>query len=68
MKLIIDAMGGDNAPQTPVEASAKAVNEMDIDIVLVGKKDLIESELSLYTYDKSRISVVHCEDVISNYD
>lgn len=68
MKLIVDAMGGDNAPQAPVEASVKAVNELGVEIVLVGKTDALEAELLKYTYDKSRISIAHCEDVISNYD
>lgn len=68
MKLIIDAMGGDNAPKAPVEAAVRAVNELDIDIILVGNTEVLEPELSAYSYDKSKISVVHCEDVISNYD
>ncbi|MCH5185973.1 MAG: phosphate--acyl-ACP acyltransferase, partial [Oscillospiraceae bacterium] len=68
MKLIIDAMGGDNAPQVQTAAGVKAVNELGIDIVLVGKTDVLEKELELYSYDKSKISIAHCEDVISNYD
>ena len=32
MKIIIDAMGGDNAPQAPVEAAVKAVETLDVDI------------------------------------
>lgn len=39
MKIIVDAMGGDNAPMAPVEASVRAVKELDVEIVLVGKKD-----------------------------
>ena len=38
MKIIVDAMGGDNAPMAPVEASVRAVKELDVEIVLVGKK------------------------------
>lgn len=68
MKLIIDAMGGDNAPHVPVEASVRAVNELDIDIILAGNSKVLEPELAEYSYDRSKISIVHCEDVISNYD
>jgi len=68
MKIIIDAMGGDHAPQAPVEAAAKAVDELDIDIVLVGKKDVLKKELSKYKYNKNKITIKHCEDVVSNYD
>ena len=34
MKIIVDAMGGDNAPMAPVEASVRAVKELDVEIVL----------------------------------
>ena len=38
MRIIVDAMGGDNAPDVPVNTSVKAVNDKkNIDIVLVGK-------------------------------
>lgn len=40
MKIIVDAMGGDNAPMAPVEAAVRAVKELDVEIVLVGKKRL----------------------------
>ena len=39
MKIIVDAMGGDNAPMAPVEAAVRAVKELDVEIVLVGKKE-----------------------------
>ena len=50
MKIIVDAMGGDHAPQAPVEASVRAVNELGINIVLVGDTPVIEKELSKYDY------------------
>ena len=30
MKIIVDAMGGDNAPMAPVEAAVRAVKELDV--------------------------------------
>ena len=48
VKIVVDAMGGDNAPQVPVEASVKAVNSKDINIILTGKKELLEAELAKY--------------------
>ncbi len=33
MKILIDVMGGDNAPQVPVEAAVKAANELDVHMV-----------------------------------
>lgn len=68
MKIIIDAMGGDHAPQAPVEAAARAVNELGIDIVLVGDTHVIEKELSKYKYAKDRITIAHAPEVISNHE
>ena len=68
MKIIIDAMGGDNAPQAPVEAAARAVSGLGVEIVLVGKKDIVEGELAKHTYDNSKISVVNADEVITNHE
>ena len=45
MKIVIDAMGGDNAPQATVEGAVQAINEYGIDIILTGDKEQIEKEL-----------------------
>lgn len=68
MKIIIDAMGGDHAPQAPVEAAARAVDELGIDIVLVGDTPVIEKELANYKYTKERITIAHAPEVISNHE
>ena len=46
MKIIIDAMGGDNAPQAPVKAAVQAVKELDVEIILVGQTQVLKKELS----------------------
>ncbi len=68
MKIIIDAMGGDHAPQVPVEASVKAVKELGVDVVLVGKEEVIKEELSKYEYPQSKVEIVHADEVITNYE
>lgn len=68
MKILIDVMGGDNAPQAPIGAAVKAANELDVHMVLVGDTEIIEKELKNYKYPKENISIVHAPDVISNYD
>ena len=68
MKIIIDAMGGDNAPQAPVEAAIKAVDDFGIEIVLVGKTHIIEKELSKHKYNKEKISIRNAEEIITNYE
>ena len=37
MKIIIDAMGGDNAPQAFLDGGFRAAKELGVEIVLVGK-------------------------------
>lgn len=68
MKIIVDAMGGDNAPMAPVEASVRAVKELDVEIVLVGKKEIVEKELSAYDYPNDKISIANADEVITNHE
>ena len=49
-KIIVDAMGGDNAPVETVKGAIEAVNERkDIVVCLVGQEDVIKKELEKYT-------------------
>ena len=41
MKIIVDAMGGDNAPQAIVQGAVDAQKEFGVDIVLVGREDAV---------------------------
>ena len=41
MKIIVDAMGGDNAPQAPVMGAIQANKEYGVDITLVGRGEAI---------------------------
>ncbi|MCH5211253.1 MAG: phosphate acyltransferase PlsX [Oscillospiraceae bacterium] len=68
MKIIVDAMGGDHAPEAPVKAAVKAADELGVEIILVGKTDDVEKELSQYSYNKDRISIVHADEVITNHE
>lgn len=68
MKIIVDAMGGDNAPGAPVEAAIKACRDFDVEIVLVGKEEVVKDELKKYGNTDKRIAVVNADDVITNYE
>ena len=68
MKLVIDAMGGDNAPVAPIGGAVRAVNELGIEVVLTGDEDTIKNELKKYTYDENRISILHTDEIITNED
>ena len=65
IKIAIDAMGGDHGLPVTVPASLDALKKFsDIHIILVGKEDLVNAELSKHQYDDSRISVQHAEQVV----
>ena len=67
MRIIVDAMGGDNAPDVPVKTSVKAINNKEnIDIVLVGKKEVIEEKLAGLKYDESRLEIIDARGIITN--
>ena len=65
VRVVVDAMGGDNAPGEIVKGAVQAVQaEKDIKVFLVGRQDAVNAELAKYTYDKEKIEVVHAEEVI----
>ena len=69
LKIIVDAMGGDNAPAEIVKGALDAVKERsDFKLVLTGDEDLVNRELDKYTFDASRVEVVACTQVITNDD
>ncbi len=68
MKIIIDAMGGDNAPHEILKGAAAAKSEYGIDIIAVGHTKKIQDAASEHNIDISGIEIVHAEDEISMCD
>ncbi len=66
VRVVVDAMGGDNAPAEPIKGAVEAVRERkDIRVILVGQQNVIEKELAAYSdYPKERIEIVHASEVI----
>ena len=61
----LDAMGGDNAPKEMIKGAVQALEKTDaVQVLLVGKEDVIRAELAQYTYDKARLEVVNATEVI----
>jgi len=64
-KIVVDAMGGDFAPKQQVAGSVLALNnDKDLSIILVGDEPQITAELAQYTYDKTRLEIVHTTETI----
>ena len=68
MRIILDGMGGDNAPLEIVKGAVEASSKIDHQIVIVGRENEINAELAKYNYDESKIQVVHTSEVIENED
>lgn len=67
MRIALDAMGTDSAPFNEIEGAVTALRrvERDWNILLVGDRERIESELSKHSdFPRNRISVVHAPDRI----
>lgn len=65
VKVVVDAMGGDNAPAEIVKGAVEAVNSReDIFVYLTGKREAVENELQKYTFPKDRIQAVNADEVI----
>ena len=58
VKVVVDAMGGDNAPVEPVKAAVEAVKEkQNIQVILTGQEDVIQAELQKYPdYPKGKMA------------
>lgn len=52
MKIAVDAMGGDFAPQQVVEGAFLASKRYGVRVVLVGDEDQVSKELSKYPTSK----------------
>jgi len=68
MKIALDAMGGDNAPAIEVEGAVLAAKEFGVEIILVGDKTRIETELEKHKIKNLPISIVHASQVIGMHE
>lgn len=65
MKIIVDAMGGDNAPDEIIKGAVDAASEVDATIVLVGNGKIIKNCLEQLP-KRDNIKVQHASEVITN--
>ena len=57
MKILLDAMGGDKAPDANIKGAVKAINSIEAEVVLIGKEEVIKSKIKeFYGKDISEIS------------
>ena len=66
MKIGIDIMGGDYAPDATIEGAVMALSELgdDIQVALIGREDVISKKLNELGVDKSKFDIIHASEVI----
>jgi len=64
IRIALDAMGGDYAPQEIVKGALLASEDSEIEVVLVGQEDILMKELERCGYSGSAISIAHASEVI----
>jgi glycerol-3-phosphate acyltransferase PlsX len=68
MKIVIDAMGADDAPGVEVEGAIQAIQEFDYDLILVGDQAKIEAELAKHNFKSDKLVIVHASEVIEMHE
>ena len=65
VRIAIDCMGGDNAPEAPVVGALDALAaSSEIEVILVGREEEIQKALAGKKYDAGRLSIRNASEVI----
>ena len=73
MRIILDAMGGDNAPDANIKGAVNAINKVKAEVILVGKEEIIRSKIKAY-FGKdveeisNRLKIVNATETIEMED
>jgi len=65
MRIVLDAIGGDRAPEQTVAGAVEAARELDVEVVLVGPEAPIRAELAKHAIDGLRLPVVDAPESIA---
>ncbi|MGI6766984.1 MAG: phosphate acyltransferase PlsX [Lentihominibacter sp.] len=68
MRVILDGMGGDYAPEEIVKGAVEATGLIDEEICIVGLPDAIEKELRKNKYEGNQIKIIPATETISMED
>ena len=73
MKILLDAMGGDNAPEATIKGAVRAINQIEAEVILVGNENIIREKVKEY-YNKEleeisdRLKIKHTTETIEMED
>ena len=48
MIILLDAMGGDNAPDANIKGAVNAIKDIEAEVCLIGNKDIINNKINLF--------------------
>lgn len=68
MRIVVDAMGGDNAPEEIIKGCILARDEYNVNIILSGKEKEIKKILGKNTNSNKNLDIINAEEVITNED
>lgn len=68
MKIVVDAMGGDYAPESIVAGVVEAVNEFNVNITLVGIEEQVQAELKKFEYPQGRVEIIHAPTTVEMHE
>jgi phosphate acyltransferase len=68
VRIALDAMGGDLAPKAAIEGAVQAARDFGVEIVLVGAREIIESELAAHDTAGLALRVEHAPEVVAMDD
>jgi len=68
MTIVLDGMGSDAYPEPELQASIDAADELQEEIILVGKKELLDSKLEALNKTHAKVQIVHAQDVLEMHD
>ena len=70
MKIILDAMGGDHAPEAPVMGALEAAKLYGTEIILVGRGEAILEVLKKHGIETlpAGLEIAHADDVVDMHD
>lgn len=64
MKIAVDAMGGDNAPEAIVEGAVLAARESGTKVILVGDQEILNKQLERFDTKDLSVFIKHAPEVI----
>ncbi len=73
MRILLDAMGGDNAPDANIKGAVQAINDIEAEVVLIGNEEIIKSRVKeLYGKElleiSSRLTIHNASETIEMED